>query len=136
MGAASLVRRAARPRHLYRPWVRRLAAAGAVAGVELVVGARTDGFTYFTGLRVPRVLGRHYRVTSIEVGGEEILAAPAEASVFAEDSIRPSFMMPLRRGTEIAVHAVKKTDCQVPFVGAVLGMERVSKKSCGRRRTF
>jgi hypothetical protein len=133
MSAASLGRRAARPRHLYRPWVRRLAAAGAVVGVELVVGARTDGFTYFTGLQVPRVLGRHYRVISIVVGGEEVLATPAEATDFASDSTRPPFMIPLRRGTNILVSALKKTECQVPFVGAVLGMERVSRKRASKR---
>lgn len=120
------VKRTRPGRALYREWVRQIAASGAVLGVELVVGARTDGFTYFTGLQIPRWLGQHYRVTSIEVGDEEILSVPTEASDFAEDSIlRPSFMISARRGTNIFVWAVKTNDHQVPFVCTLLGMERV-----------
>jgi hypothetical protein len=112
-------------RHLYRPWEARLAASGAVVGVEFRVDAELPGPTCVTGLSVARVLGRHYRVTSIRVGAVELLRRPLGAVNFAADCERPSLMFSATRGTVVSVSAVKDDDVPVPFVCVVRGMLRV-----------
>ena len=128
MGVRVVRRRRPRAgRSLYRPWSRRLAASGAVAGVELVVEVAVGRHTYLTGLKIPRAIGRDYRVTSLRAGGQEALPAPAEGSTFTEDWQRPPLMLSLPRGSAICVRAVKVTDRAVPFVATLEGMERVGK---------
>lgn len=122
----------ARGRHLYRPWEARLAVGGAVTGVEFRLGAEVPIFTYVTRLVVTKILGRHYEVTSIKVGGEELLPRGPEAAwLFAIDCDRPSFMFPARRGTVVSVSAVKVDDVQVPFVCVVQGMQRIYRRRRG-----
>jgi hypothetical protein len=110
---------------LYRPWERGLLACGAVRGLGLVVQVEVPSFTYFTRLRVPRVVGRHYRVKSIKAGKRELLKAQVMASHFALDREGVSYMIPLAKGSVISVSVVKVTDDAVAFVGVVHGMERV-----------
>lgn len=125
-----VIKKSRRGTSLYRPWTGSLLASGAAPAIEFRTGVVLAAPTCLTRLRVPRVLGSHYRVTSLRAGREELLASPTMASAFSEDCEKPSLMIFLPRGAAISVAAVKVTGAAVPFVAILQGLQGVRGGRC------
>lgn len=97
-------------------------------GVEFLVEARMPCRGIVNGLRVPRVVGRHYQILAVQVGQDEIWHGPASADDFGEHREHPPWMLDVSRGTVLQVSAVKVGEDRVPFVATFAGMERISRR--------